>query len=159
MFSFMKSKESLEIKFPIKGEAVDLQRVPDEVFASKMVGDGAAVIPSEGIVYSPVDGEVVQLFPTRHAIGIRTENGLEILIHIGIDTVQLKGEGFAYLVEQNQMVKAGERLMEFDLKLVMEKAKSVCTPVLITNMDMIRDIEFNYITGTINDTIMNVSLK
>lgn len=159
MFSFMKSKESLEIKFPIKGEAVDLQRVPDEVFASKMVGDGAAVIPSEGIVYSPVDGEVVQLFPTRHAIGIRTENGLEILIHIGIDTVQLKGEGFAYLVEQNQMVKAGERLMEFDLKLVREKAKSVCTPVLITNMDMIKDIEFNYITGTINDTIMNVSLK
>lgn len=159
MFNFLKTKKQYSIKFPIKGEAIDLQKVPDEVFASKMVGDGAAIIPSEGIVYSPVDGEVIQLFPTRHAIGIRAENGLEILIHIGVDTVQLKGEGFTCFVEQNQMVKAGEKLIEFDLELITGKAKSAYTPVLLTNMDIVMDIEFNYINGTINDTIMGVSLK
>lgn len=159
MFDFLKKKKVFKIKFPIKGEAIDITKVPDEVFAGKMVGDGLAIVPEEGRVYSPVDGKVVLLFPSKHAIGLQTEYGLELLIHIGVDTVHMNGEGFEYLVVQNQEVKAGDALMLFDLKLIGEKAKSIITPIIITNMDEVNKFECNYGSGKTSDVIINVEMK
>lgn len=102
---FKKNKNKIEIKSPIIGTGLPLSEVPDEVFASKMMGDGIAFKPSEGNLYAPIEGEIIQVFPTMHAVGIKSSSGLEILLHIGIDTVNLSGEGF------ESYVKAGTRSM------------------------------------------------
>lgn len=118
---------------PLNGRIVSLEKVPDPTFAQKMVGEGIAVDPTEGRIVSPVDGEIVTLFPTNHAIGIRSKGGLDILIHVGIDTVNLNGEGFEILVSQGDKVKTGDALLNFDLALIAQKAKSTLTPIIITN--------------------------
>jgi glucose PTS system EIICBA or EIICB component len=100
-----------------------------------MMGDGFAVDPSEGVVVSPVDGEIINLFPTKHAIGIRTPNGREVLIHIGIDTVKLEGKGFESFVQEGDSVKAGQKLLEFDLDFVKENAPSLISPIVFTNLE------------------------
>ncbi|MGD6857297.1 PTS sugar transporter subunit IIA [Bacillus infantis] len=140
---FGKKEEITEVvlKAPLTGKAVDLAEVPDPVFSEKMMGDGLAIEPSEGIVVSPVDGEVVQVFPTKHAIGLRAENGAEILIHIGLETVSMKGEGFETHISEGSKVKTGDKLVSFDIDLVKEKAKSTVTPVIITNGDALSSIE------------------
>lgn len=120
---------------PLNGKVVALESVPDETFSQKMVGDGIAIDPTDGVVVSPVDGEVVQLFKTNHAIGLRTDAGQEILIHVGIDTVKMKGDGFKAFVATGQRVRRGDKLLEFDLAKVRAAAKSTITPVLVTNPD------------------------
>jgi len=119
---------------PIKGEVVAITDVPDAVFAGKMMGDGFAIIPSEGTVVSPVDGKIVNLFPTKHALGILADNGREILIHFGIDTVKLKGEGFETLVSENDQVKQGQPLLKVNLDYIKENATSTITPIVFTNL-------------------------
>ena len=119
---------------PIKGELVAITDVPDAVFAGKMMGDGFAIIPSDGTVVSPVDGKIVNLFPTKHALGILAENGREILIHFGIDTVKLKGEGFETLVSENDQVKQGQPLLKVNLDYIKENATATITPVVFTNL-------------------------
>ncbi|SDY00965.1 glucose-specific PTS transporter subunit IIBC [Thermoactinomyces sp. DSM 45892] len=119
---------------PMTGKVLSLKEVPDPVFADKLMGDGFAIDPIEGVVVSPVDGEVVNLFPSKHAIGIRSLSGREILIHIGIDTVQLKGEGFTAMIAQGDHVKAGQELVTFDLDYVKQHAKSIITPIVFTNL-------------------------
>lgn len=125
--------EDSVVKSPLKGKAMDISEVPDKTFADKLLGDGIAIDPVDGVVVSPVDGEIVQLFRTNHAIGIRTNSNAEILIHVGIDTVKMNGEGFTPFVKIGDMVKAGDKLLEFDLELVKAKAKSTITPIVITN--------------------------
>jgi sugar PTS system EIIA component len=135
---FGKKEESIktiQLMSPIQGTAVDLSTVPDPVFSEKMMGDGLAIQPDEGVVVSPVDGEIMQVFPTKHAVGIRAKNGAEILIHIGLETVSLKGEGFETHVKQGDSVKTGDKLVTFDLEVIREKAKSTITPIIITNTD------------------------
>lgn len=127
--------KTIQIYAPLSGNAVNLAAVPDPVFSEKMMGDGIAIEPSEGIVVSPVDGEIMQIFPTKHAVGIRAKNGAEILIHIGLETVSLKGEGFETHVQQGDAVKAGDKLVTFDMATINEKAKSTVTPIIITNTD------------------------
>jgi len=127
--------KTIQILAPLSGNAVNLASVPDPVFSEKMMGDGIAIEPSEGIVVSPVDGEIMQIFPTKHAVGIRAKNGAEILIHIGLETVSLKGEGFETYVKQGDSVKAGDKLVSFDMATISEKAKSTVTPIIITNTD------------------------
>ena len=100
-----------------------------------MVGDGFAIKPAEGKVFSPVNGTVVTVFPTKHAIGIAADNGTEILIHIGIDTVNLKGEGFTSHIEQGDIVEQGQLLMEMDLDYIAKNASSIITPVVFTNLE------------------------
>lgn len=134
-------KEDSVLKSPLKGKLLDIIDVPDEVFAEKLLGDGIAIEPSEGILYSPVDGEVVQLFSTKHAVEMLSNDGLEILIHIGIDTVKMNGEGFKNFVSQGDKVKIGDKLIEFDLNLIKQKAKSTITPVLITNLRDIKELK------------------
>ena len=141
MFGLFKKKSGIELKAPLTGKIVPISEIPDEVFAQKMVGDGIGIDPTEGEVVSPVDGEVVQLFPTKHAIGIKTKDGLEILIHVGLDTVKMHGEGFEAFVKAGDQVTVGQKLLTFDLNLIREKAKSTITPFIITNVDAVDSIE------------------
>jgi len=119
---------------PVKGEIKPITEVPDQVFAGKMMGDGFAIVPAEGMVVSPVNGKIVNLFPTEHAIGILSDTGREILIHVGIDTVNLKGKGFETLVAENQIVEQGQPLLKFDINYIKEHATSTITPIVFTNL-------------------------
>lgn len=98
------------------------------------MGDGFAIVPAEGTIVSPVDGKIVNLFPTKHAIGILSDSGREILIHVGIDTVNLKGQGFETLVSENDTVKKGQPLLKVDLDYIKEHATSIMTPIVFTNL-------------------------
>ncbi|MCG5105173.1 glucose-specific PTS transporter subunit IIBC [Oceanobacillus alkalisoli] len=119
---------------PMTGEIKPITDVPDPVFAGKMMGDGFAILPTHGTIVSPVNGKIVNLFPTKHAIGIESESGREILIHFGIDTVKLEGEGFEALVAQDDEVKVGQPLLNVDLSYVKENAPSIMTPIIFTNL-------------------------
>jgi glucose PTS system EIICBA or EIICB component len=119
---------------PIKGEIKPITDVPDAVFSGKMMGDGFAIVPSEGTIVSPVDGKIVNLFPTKHALGLLSDSGREILIHVGIDTVNLKGKGFETLVKENDRVEKGQPLLKVDLNFVKENAPSIMTPIVFTNL-------------------------
>lgn len=155
---FFKRKKLVEFKAPVYGETVDLIELPDPVFAEKMVGDGVAFKPEQGVLYAPVNGEIVQIFPTKHAIGLRTKEGLEVLIHIGLDTVEMKGEGFKSYIQQNQQVKAGEKIMEFDLDILAAHGKSTLTPLLITNMTAVKEIKIHHGKVTPQTTVMEVRI-
>lgn len=126
---------------PLTGVAVPIEHAPDPVFAQKMVGDGISIDPLEGVLVSPCDGEVVQLHESQHAITIRSEDGIDILIHIGIDTVTMKGHGFTPLVEIGDHVQVGQVLIEFDLMAVAVGAPYSMTQIVITNMDRVADLE------------------
>src|SRR5690625_1444945 len=126
------SNESITL--PIKGELIPITEVPDQVFAGKMMGDGFAIVPEEGLVVSPVNGKIINVFPTKHAIGIQSEGGREILIHIGIDTVNLKGEGFETLIHEGDVVEVGQPLLKVDLSYIKENATSTITPIVFTNL-------------------------
>lgn len=141
---FFKKKEEQQdviVYAPINGEAVSLKDVPDPVFSEKMMGEGIAIKPADGLVAAPIDGKVIQLFPTKHAVGLQAANGAEILIHIGLETVSMDGEGFTTHVQEGDKVKLGEPLISFDLDLVNEKASSTITPIIITNTDDMGDIQ------------------
>lgn len=136
-----KEKQTEEIIVaPITGKLVGIEQVPDPTFSQKMMGDGAAIEPAEGKVLSPVNGEVIQFFHTKHAIGIRSITGLEILIHVGLETVMMNGEGFEGHVAVGDKVKAGDLLLTFDMDLVKEKAASTITPIIITNGDIVETL-------------------
>lgn len=120
---------------PIKGEIKPITEVPDAVFSGKMMGDGFAIVPSDGTIVSPVDGKIVNLFPTKHAIGILSNGGREILIHVGIDTVNLKGKGFETLVSENDTVTQGQPLLKVDLDYIKQNAPSIITPIVFTNLE------------------------
>jgi PTS system glucose-specific IIA component len=139
MFNIFKKKKYVDIYSPINGRLLKIEDVPDPVFSQKMVGDGVALEPKEGIVYSPVNGTIIQLFPTKHALGIKTEEGLEILIHIGMDTVEMKGNGFESFVSEGEKVKIGNKLLKFDMELV-KKEHPLTSPIIITNMDIVDKI-------------------
>jgi len=119
---------------PLKGEIKPITEVPDAVFSGKMMGDGFAIVPTEGIVVSPVDGKIVNFFPTKHALGILADSGREILIHVGIDTVNLKGVGFEALVNEDDRVEKGQPLLKVDLEVIKNKVPSIITPVVFTNL-------------------------
>lgn len=130
-----KMVKQLEIASPIKGTVLKLEKMKDDAFASGVLGKGAAIIPEEGNVYAPADGVITALFPTLHAIGMQADNGLELLIHIGLDTVQLNGEGFRAMVKQGDRVKKGQLLVTFDKEFIESKGFCLETPVLVTNSD------------------------
>ncbi|MBM7692534.1 PTS system glucose-specific IIA component [Peribacillus deserti] len=126
---------------PATGKVVPLDQVPDPVFAEKMMGDGLAIDPSEGVIAAPADAEVLQVFPTKHAVGLKTATGAEILIHIGLETVSMNGEGFETHVSAGDKVKKGQKLVSFDLNLIREKAKSTITPIIVTNGDSFEELD------------------
>lgn len=118
---------------PIKGKSVELKEVSDPVFAEGIMGKGVAIIPEEGVVYSPVDGVISALFDTKHAIGITGNDGVEILIHVGIDTVKMNGRYYTAFIEKDQKVNKGDKLLEFDINAIKEEGYELITPVLIVN--------------------------
>lgn len=118
---------------PIKGKSVELSEVNDPVFADGIMGKGVAIIPEEGVVYSPVDGVISALFETKHAIGITGDDGVEILIHVGIDTVKLKGNHYTAYIQKDQNIKKGDKLLEFDIEAIKGEGYDIITPVLIAN--------------------------
>ncbi|MGG4609372.1 PTS glucose transporter subunit IIA [Providencia sp. Me31A] len=148
------SSGSIEIIAPLSGEIVNIEDVPDVVFAEKIVGDGIAIKPAGNKIVAPVDGTIGKIFETNHAFSIESDDGIELFVHFGIDTVELKGEGFKRIAEEGQAVKKGDLIIEFDLALLEEKAKSVLTPVVISNMDEIK--ELNKLTGavTVGETVI-----
>lgn len=129
-----KVAKTLTISSPMTGITAELSTVPDEAFAGKMMGDGAAVTPTDSLVRAPEDGAILFVFNTKHAIGFQTDTGLSILIHVGIDTVSLKGRGFEVLVEEGQKVEKGDPLMKLDLKYLKENAASLVSPILCTEL-------------------------
>lgn len=159
---FGKKEKSLDevIYSPLNGKVVELETVPDPTFSQKMMGDGIAIEPTDGRVVSPVNGKVIQFFHTKHAVGIESESGLEILIHVGLETVGMGGEGFEGHVKEGDKVKVGDPLITVDLDLVKEKASSTITPVIITNPDVLETVDKKYSDGATNETeIMSTKVK
>ncbi len=131
---------SSTIASPLEGNVKELSTIEDEVFSSGMLGKGVAIEPDNGDVVSPVAGVVTTVFPTKHAIGLTSDDGVEILIHIGMDTVQLNGRGFSTKVTAGEHVQKGQVLIEFDQKLIQSEGYSLVTPVLVTNWEEFSDM-------------------
>lgn len=144
MFGLFKKKNSAEKMYAVAdGKAVKIEEVSDEVFSQKMMGDGYAVIPTNGKIFSPVNGEVVSIFPTKHAIGLKMANGLEILLHMGIDTVELNGAPFEIKVTEGQKVTPETLIAEVDLEALKANGKDNAMIVVITNMDQVKDLQLS----------------
>lgn len=142
MFNFFKKKEKGHvIVSPAKGKSVALKEVSDPTFAEEMLGKGAAVIPEEGKIYAPADGEIGMVFDTLHAVSMTTDFGAELLIHIGLDTVKLKGEGFKGHVKAGDHVKKGDLLLEADLEKVKAAGYDIITPVVVCNTPDFASVE------------------
>ncbi|RLQ96887.1 PTS sugar transporter subunit IIA [Falsibacillus albus] len=131
---FRKTKYE-QILAPVNGEVVSLKDVPDPVFSQGMMGEGVALQPNDGKVSAPVAGRVITAAKTKHAVGIRTDAGNEILVHVGIDTVLLRGEGFELLVKEGEYVQARQPILHFSLDFVKNNAKSILIPIVVTNIE------------------------
>ncbi|NRD78102.1 PTS glucose transporter subunit IIA [Bacillus sp. BRMEA1] len=134
LFKKMKVENDPFIQMPLEGEIIPIENVPDPVFSQKMMGDGFAIQPTNNTIISPVDGEIISVFPTKHAISLKDHVGHEILIHVGLETVNLKGEGFTSFVKDGQKVKKGQKLLEADFTSIKNKVPSIVTPVVFTNL-------------------------
>ncbi len=138
-------ERALKLINPMEGEIVPLEDVPDEVFSERLLGDGFAVNPYKNKVYSPpIEGTIKFLFPSNNALAIETKEGLEILIHIGIDTVNLNGEGFKVYIKEKEKIKKGQLLVSYDKKILDKHAKSLISPIIITNLKGSSEIKIEY---------------
>ena len=137
----------LNICSPLNGKAVSLDSVPDPVFSDRVLGDGCAVIPSDGKIYSPVNGEISSIAETNHAYGFSSDDGLEVLVHFGLETVALKGNGFTPHVAVGDKVKIGDLVAEVDVELLKSKNINLITPVLVC--DGADDLEMQITDGTV----------
>ncbi|WP_300358881.1 PTS glucose transporter subunit IIA [Fusobacterium sp.] len=160
-FDFLKGKKTeewFEIYSPLNGKVIPLSEVPDEAFAQKMIGDGCAIDPTEGAIYAPVDAEI-DIFETNHAVSLEVSNGLEMIVHFGIDTVKLNSEGLKRVTDASS-AKKGDKLIEYDLEFIKNNAKSTKTPIIITSMDMVDTLEV-VASGDVKvgDLLMRVKLK
>ena len=154
-----KNCEYVKVYSPINGKVMSLEEVPDEAFSKKMIGDGCAIDPSEGSVFAPVEGEV-DIFDTNHAVTFEMENGLEMIVHLGIDTVDLDGMGFERIGEPGTIVRIGDELVKYDLDYIRKNAKSAISPIIIASMDEVESIEVMAI-GEIKagDLLMKIKMK
>lgn len=131
---------TLEVVSPLTGHLRQLSDVPDEVFSQGILGQGVAILPTDETVYAPFNGTVTALFDSKHAIGLTSDDGIELLIHVGIDTVQMNGEGFNYLVERDQTIEVGQPLLTFNLEKIKDHGYSTITPVVVTNTNDLNDV-------------------
>ena len=127
---------AINITSPVEGNVISLSEVPDATFAQEILGKGVAIVPQKGVIYAPFDGTVDVMFETGHAVGIVGENGIELLVHIGIDTVNLEGKCFTPKKVTGDSVKKGDILIEFDIKKIKEEGYDVTTPVIISNTEI-----------------------
>ncbi|MDN6029177.1 MAG: PTS sugar transporter subunit IIA [Lactobacillus sp.] len=153
MFNFLKRKnKSLTVKAAADGQLQAITEVNDDVFSTKMLGDGYAIVPTSGHIYAPIAGKITTVFPTKHAIGIRSDQGLEVLIHLGLDTVELKGLPFNSAVNEGQEVKAGDLLSVMDLSLLRAQGYDPTVIVVYTNMDLL-----NHLSELLPQTVQHLA--
>jgi sugar PTS system EIIA component len=141
MFDFL--RRSYKLIAPVTGTTMELSEVPDEIFAQKMAGDGLAIASTGDVVVAPADGELSIIFRTNHAFGVLLDNGVEILVHIGIDTIGLQGKGFKRIAEEGQRVRAGDPVIRLNREFILEKGYSLVIPVLITNVENVKCMSIN----------------
>ena len=162
LFDIFKKKEKtiVTIYSPINGKVIELKEVPDEAFAQKMVGDGCAIEPDKGVICSPIDGQLMNVFPTNHAIIFETIDGLEMIVHFGIDTVKLDGKGFQKLREPGP-IKVGDEIVKYNLDEIKDNVPSTRSPIIINNMEKVEKIEVLSLGKIvkIGEPIMKVTLK
>ena len=162
LFDIFKKKEKtiVTIYSPMNGKVIELKEVPDEAFAQKMVGDGCAIEPDKGIICSPIDGQLMNIFPTNPAIIFETIDGLEMIIHFGIDTVKLDGKGFQKLREPGP-IKIGDEIIKYDLDDIKDGVPSTRSPIIINNMEKVEKIEVLSLGKVIKigEPIMKITLK
>ncbi|WP_338730453.1 beta-glucoside-specific PTS transporter subunit IIABC [Lactiplantibacillus plantarum] len=137
-----------KLSSPETGQIIPLSEVKDEVFSSGAMGKGVAIEPTDGVLYAPADGEVALVFPTGHAVGLNTTDGAEILMHIGMDTVELEGKGFETLVQKGETVKAGQPLVKFDIEAIKAAGYPVTTPMVVTNSKNYHDVKLAFPAAT-----------
>ena len=137
-----KTKSEIKIEAPVSGKYLPLAEVPDEVFAQGVLGPGCGFQPTEGVVYAPASGIITTIAETKHAIGMTATEGLEILIHIGMDTVKLNGEGFSVKVENGQKVNAGDVLLTFDMDVILKAGYELTSALVLTNASSFSEISF-----------------
>ena len=142
LFDIFKKKEKIIVTIysPINGKVIELKEVPDEAFAQKMVGDGCAIEPDKGSICSPIEGQLMNIFPTNHAIIFETIDGLEMIVHFGIDTVKLDGKGFQKLREPGP-IKVGDEIVKYNLDEIKDNVPSTRSPIIINNMEKVEKIE------------------
>ena len=162
LFDIFKKKEKtiVTIYSPINGKVIELKEVPDEAFAQKMVGDGCAIEPDKGSICSPIEGQLMNIFPTNHAIIFETIDGLEMIVHFGIDTVKLDGKGFHKLREPGP-IKVGDEIVKYNLDEIKDNVPSTRSPIIINNMEKVEKIEVLSLGKIvkIGEPIMKVTLK
>ena len=162
LFDIFKKKEKIVVTIysPVNGKVIELKEVPDEAFAQKMVGDGCAIEPDKGVICSPIEGQLMNIFPTNHAIIFETIDGLEMIVHFGIDTVKLDGKGFQKLREPGP-IKVGDEIVKYNLDEIKDGVPSTKSPIIINNMEKVEKIEIIALGKVvkIGEPIMKVTLK
>ena len=156
MFGFLKRK-TRTIHAPVDGQVVALESVDDEVFSQKMVGDGVAIMPMSNKFTAPIDGVVSKIFSTNHAYSIKSTKDLEVMVHIGLETVALEGKGFTRIAHEGDEVKAGDVIIEVDLAYIKEHAKDIITPVIVLEESDVKEIDKKLNIVKSGDMIMEVS--
>ena len=156
MFGFLKRKIR-EIKSPVDGQVVALESVDDDVFSQKLVGDGVAIMPMSDVFTAPIDGTITKIFSTNHAYSIKSTKDLEVMVHIGLETVALEGKGFERLANEGDVVKAGDPVIRVDLAYIREHAKDIITPIIISDESDVKSIEKRLNIVKSQDMIMEVS--
>ena len=155
MFGFLKRKVR-DVYAPVDGQIVALESVNDEVFSQKMVGDGVAVMPIGNTFSAPIDGIVSKIFSTNHAYSIKSDKDLEVMVHIGLETVALNGEGFTRIANEGDEVKAGDVIIEADLAYIKAHAKDIITPIIVTDESDAKEVIKKYMIVKSGDKIMEV---
>ncbi|HHD79210.1 MAG TPA: PTS glucose transporter subunit IIA, partial [Epsilonproteobacteria bacterium] len=145
-----------EIKSPVDGQVIALESVDDEVFSQKMAGDGVAIIPMSNLFTAPIDGVISKIFSTNHAYSIKSPKDLEVMVHIGLDTVSLEGKGFERLMQEGDTVKAGDGIIRVDLPYIKTHAKDIVTPVIVSDESDVKRIDKKLVVVKSQDMIMEV---
>ena len=141
MLSFLKRNKNYKIQAVVDGSSIDIEKVNDSTFSQKIMGDGIAIIPDNGIVVAPCDGKITVLPESKHAFGILSDDGVEVLVHIGVDTVDLKGQGFENKVSQGSIVKQGDPIITFERETLISQGIDCTTMVIILNQSEFSDIK------------------
>lgn len=158
--NFFKKNKPIDILSPMSGNIIPLEDIEDKAFSEKRLGEGIAIEITDGKVIAPFDGEITSTYKSNHCVVIRSEEGIELLIHVGLETIKLQGEGFTQHVALMQKVKQGDIILEADLDLIKKKGKSIISPIIITNMGRLESMEKS--DGTVEkgiSKIMTVTLK
>lgn len=161
MFNLLKKSKKIVLSMPFAGEVININEVPDQVFSQKMLGDGFAIFPKKevNIVKSPCACKLLQIFPTNHALGFELDYGIEIILHIGIDTVELKGNGFKRIINPPALLKKGDQILEFDGISIEENGKSIVTPIVFTEASKIKEIRPFYGWHEAGEPCCEIELK